>query len=292
MINRLCIFGVGLIGGSLARALRENKTCRHVIGCSRNAEHLKRAQELGVIDEYTTDALTAVKGADMIVLSVPLRAMQALFEQIDSVVETNAVITDVGSAKSSVERAARKGLKKSIHQFVPGHPIAGTEKSGVEASFAELFKGRKTILTPLEENNDDSVQRVTNMWESAGAKVQNMSVSHHDEVLAATSHLPHVLAFGLVDTLSKMSDRDEIFQYAAGGFRDFTRIASSDPVMWRDICIENSASIIRIMDQYIQDLEALKQLIASADMDAIEKLFSSAKKVRDRYTQLTENTSE
>lgn len=292
MINRLCIFGVGLIGGSLARVLRENKACQHVIGCSRNEAHLKQAQDLGVIDEYTTDAATAVKGADMIVLAVPLRAMPALFAQIDTAIDANAVMTDVGSAKSSVEAAARKALKKSIHQFVPGHPIAGIEQSGVDASFVDLFKGRKTILTPLAENDADAVQRVTRMWESAGARVQNMSVGHHDEILAATSHLPHVLAFALVDTLSKMSDRDEIFQYAAGGFRDFTRIASSDPVMWRDICVENSDAIIGILDQYMNDLEVLKQLIASADIDAIEALFSRAKDVRDRYTEQTGVPSE
>ncbi|NOY67805.1 MAG: prephenate dehydrogenase/arogenate dehydrogenase family protein [Gammaproteobacteria bacterium] len=291
MIKRLCIIGVGLIGGSLARALRDNGACEHVVGCSRNETNLQRAQELGVIDEYTTDVAEAVRGADMIVLSVPLRAMQSLFEKIDNVIDENAVITDVGSSKSSVELAARKGLKLSLSQFIPGHPISGTEKSGVDASFSGLFKGRKIILTPLEENKERDIKRVTCMWESAGANVQNMTVSHHDEVLAATSHLPHVLAFGLVDTLSKMSDSDEIFQYAAGGFRDFTRIASSDPVMWRDICVENSEAIIKIMDLYIKDLESLKQLIASSDLDNIEALFSRAKEVRDRYTRLSKTPS-
>jgi len=292
MIKRLCIIGVGLIGGSLARALRDKQACEHVIGCSRDAGHLQRAKDLGVIDEFTTDIAKAVRGADMIVLSVPLRAMPAVFSQIDQHVDKNAIITDVGSAKSSVELAARKGLKQAICQFVPGHPIAGTEKSGVEASFAELFIDRKIILTPLEENSDEAVSKVTEMWQAAGANVQNMSVAHHDEVLAATSHLPHVLAFGLVDTLSNMSDRDEIFQYAAGGFRDFTRIASSDPVMWRDICVENSAAIIKIMDCYIKDLEHLKQSIAAADLQTIEDLFTRAKAARDRYTRLSSSTSQ
>lgn len=291
MIKRLCIIGVGLIGGSLARALRENGACEYVVGCSRNEANLRRAHELGVIDEYTTDVAEAVRGADMIVLSVPLRAMQSLFEKIDNVIDENTVITDVGSSKSSVELAARKGLKKTLSQFVPGHPISGTEKSGVDASFSDLFKDKKIILTPLEENKDSDIQRVTSMWENAGANVQNMTVSHHDEVLAATSHLPHVLAYGLVDTLSKMSDSDEIFQYAAGGFRDFTRIASSDPVMWRDICVENSEAIIKIMDLYIKDLENLKQLIASSDLDNIEALFSRAKEVRDCYTRLSKTPS-
>ena len=290
MIERLCIIGVGLIGGSLSRALRQQNACKHVIGCSRDEKHLQRAQQLGVIDEYTTDVTRAVQGADMIVLSVPIRAMSDIFRQIDSYVDANAVITDVGSAKASVELAARKNLPKSIARFVPGHPIAGTEQSGVEASFAELFHDRRVILTPLEENTTSSKDRVRQMWEATGAIVQDMTVHHHDEVLAATSHLPHVLAFGLVDTLSSMSDRDEIFQYAAGGFRDFSRIASSDPVMWRDICIENSQAILNIMERYLQDIDVLKQAIANADADALEKIFTRAKIARDGYIELNTTT--
>ncbi len=285
MIKRLCIIGVGLIGGSLTRALRLKHACESVIGCSRNEKHLQRAQELGVIDEYTTDVTQAVKGADMIVISVPLRAMPDIFSNIDAHIEHDAVITDVGSAKANVELAARKNLLKSIKQFVPGHPIAGTEQNGVDASFAELFQGRRVILTPLQENTQASVDRVKSMWESAGAIVQNMSVSHHDEVLAATSHLPHILAFGLVDTLANMSDRDEIFQYAAGGFRDFSRIASSDPIMWRDICIENKQAILQILDRYQQDLEVIKQAITAADLDTLETIFTRAKQARDRYAE-------
>lgn len=290
MIERLCIIGVGLIGGSLSRALRQQNICKHVIGCSRDEKHLQRAQQLGVIDEYTTDVTRAVQGADMIVLSVPIRAMSDIFRQIDSYVDANAVITDVGSAKASVELTARKNLTKSIARFVPGHPIAGTEQSGVEASFAELFHDRRVILTPLEENTTSSKDRVRQMWEATGAIVQDMTVHHHDEVLAATSHLPHVLAFGLVDTLSSMSDRDEIFQYAAGGFRDFSRIASSDPVMWRDICIENSQAILNIMERYLQDIDVLKQAIAHADADTLEKIFTRAKIARDGYIELNTST--
>jgi len=285
LINRLCIIGVGLIGGSLTRALRLKHACKSVIGCSRNVEHLQRAVELGVIDEYSTDVAQAVQGADMIVVSVPLRAMPDIFSKIDAHVSPDAVITDVGSAKANVELAARKNLLKSIQQFVPGHPIAGTEQNGVDASFAELFQGRRVILTPLQENTQASVDRVKAMWETAGAIVQNMSVHHHDEVLAATSHLPHILAFGLVDTLASMSDRDEIFQYAAGGFRDFSRIASSDPIMWRDICIENNQAIIQILDRYQQDLEVIKQAIAAADPDTLETIFRRAKQARDRYAE-------
>ena len=288
MIKRLCIIGVGLIGGSLVRALRQQHACEHVIGCSRREEHLQRAVELGVIDEYSTDITQAVRDSDMIVVSVPLRAMPAVFASIDEVISTDAVITDVGSAKASVVAAARIGLQKHIAQFVPGHPIAGTEKSGVDASFAELFIDRKVILTPLEENSPQSVERVTAMWKQTGAVVQEMAIDHHDEVLAATSHLPHVLAFALVDSLSNMSDRDEIFQYAAGGFRDFTRIASSDPVMWRDICIENSDAIIGMMDRYVADLNVIRQAIADGDLETVEAIFRRSKEARDRYTQQSE----
>jgi len=288
MIKRLCIIGVGLIGGSLVRALRQQHACEHVIGCSRREEHLQRAVELGVIDEYSTDIKQAVRDADMIVVSVPLRAMPAVFASIDEVVSTDAVITDVGSSKASVVAAARTGLQNHIAQFVPGHPIAGTEKSGVDASFAELFIDRKVILTPLEENSPQSVERVSAMWKQAGAVVQEMAVDHHDEVLAATSHLPHVLAFALVDSLSNMSDRDEIFQYAAGGFRDFTRIASSDPVMWRDICIENSDAILGMMDRYVADLNVIRQAIADGDLETVEAIFRRSKQARDRYTQQSE----
>jgi prephenate dehydrogenase len=285
MINRLCIIGVGLIGGSLARALRRANACKHITGCGRSDEHLQRALELGVIDEYTTDIAHAVKGADMVVLSVPLRAMPAIFRIIDAHIDPHAIITDVGSAKSTVEQAARENLLNNIQQYVPGHPIAGTEQSGVEASFAELYNDRRVILTPLQENSQETIERVKQMWEATGALVQLMPVDHHDEILAATSHLPHILAFGLVDTLSKMSDRDEIFQYAAGGFRDFSRIASSDPLMWRDICIENSEAIIQIMDSFLKDLEVLKQAIAAADLDTVEMIFTRAKQARDRYAE-------
>lgn len=285
MINRLCIIGVGLIGGSLSRALREKGFCRHVIGCGRDERHLQRACQLGVINEYSTDPANAVQGADMIVVSVPLRAMQSVFEQIDPHVSVDAVLTDVGSAKACVETAARKTLSGSLDRFVPGHPIAGTEHSGVEASFAELYQGRKVILTPLQENTRETIGRVKAMWEATGANVQQMTAAHHDEVLAETSHLPHVLAFALVDTLSHMGDSDEVFQYAAGGFRDFTRIASSDPVMWRDICMENRDAILKILDRYMSDLENLREVISKGDLEMLQQIFSRAKDARDKYTQ-------
>jgi prephenate dehydrogenase len=231
MIERLCVIGVGLIGGSLARALRAAGQVREIIGTSRNADHLRRAVELGVIDRFDTDPARAVQGADMVFVSVPLGAMGSVFAAIRHSLDKNAVVTDGGSAKSSVVADVRRALGEIPPWFVPGHPIAGTERSGVEASFAELYRGRRVILTPLPETDSKAVARVRAMWEATGAVVREMDVAHHDEVLAATSHLPHVLAFALVDSLARMSEQREIFEYAAGGFRDFTRIASSDPVM-------------------------------------------------------------
>lgn len=284
MIKRLCIIGVGLIGGSLARALRRANACEEVVGCGRNTANLDRAVELGVIDRYETDIGEAVQGADVVVVAVPLGSMEMVFSQMKDHLERNALITDVGSAKGSVADAGRKIFADTLDRFVPAHPIAGTEKSGVEASFAELFDNRRVIITPLEESSKDSVERVRNMWEQSGAEVMEMPIEHHDEVLAATSHLPHILAFSLVDTLANMRDHDEIFEYAAGGFRDFTRIASSDPIMWKDICVSNRQALLEVMKLFRKDLDHLTDLIQNSDEKAIEEIFTRAKQSRDRYT--------
>lgn len=285
MIGRLCVIGVGLIGGSLARALRAAGQVQEIVGASRRAEHLQEAVDLGVIDRFETDFGKAVQGADMVVVCVPLGAMQPVFEQIAPVLQKGAVVTDVGSAKASVVAAVQAACGKLPAWFVPGHPIAGTEKSGVSASFAELYQKRKVILTPLPETDPAATARVQGMWEAAGAQVQCMDVEHHDEVLAATSHLPHVLAFQMVDTLARMSDEDEIFRYAAGGFRDFTRIASSDPVMWRDICLSNDRAVLKMLARYQEDLSKLAVAIQAGDGAAIEAVFRNAKAARDRHSE-------
>jgi prephenate dehydrogenase len=279
--QKLCIIGVGLIGGSLARAARNEGAFQEIIGCSRNVEHLQYAVKLGVIDRFETDISKAVEDCDMIVLAVPLGAMRPVFEQLANAIPSKAIITDVGSAKKCVIEDARNALGNDFSNFVPGHPIAGTEKSGVEASFAELFQNRRVILTPTTETNADAVGKVRALWESAGAKVTDMDASHHDEILAATSHLPHILAYTLVDTLAGMNEHNEIFQYAAGGFRDFTRIASSDPVMWRDICMANRDAILKALDRYQHGLTALSQVIRDQDGDSLLELFEKAKLARD-----------
>ena len=283
LVSRLCIIGVGLIGGSLARALRHVDAVDEVIGCGRDITHLQQAQQLGVIDHYATDPAEAVKDADMVVLAVPLGAMQGIMVRIAPVLTPECILTDVGSAKGSVISAAQHVFGEIPKFLIPGHPIAGTEKSGVEASFAELFQNRRVILTPTETSAADAVQQVRAMWQACGADVVEMGVAHHDEILAATSHLPHLLAFALVDKLASMGERDEIFQYAAGGFRDFTRIASSDPVMWRDICLANAEALLSTLERYNEEMAVLKTALEQRDGDSLLKVFANAKSARDRY---------
>lgn len=285
MIKRLAIIGVGLIGGSLARALKQANAVQEVVGCGRDESHLQRAVELGVIDRYDTDMTQAVAGADMVLLAVPVGAMEAVYKKIAGHLAEDAVVTDVGSTKASVVDAVRRATGEVPACFVPGHPIAGTEKSGVEASFAELYQQRRVVLTPLENTDPQAIARVREMWQQAGATVEETGVEHHDEVLAATSHLPHLLAFALVDTLATMDDKVEIFHFAAGGFRDFTRIASSDPHMWHDICSNNRASILQMLELFMTDLDKLKQAVADDDSEYLLKVFQRAKQARDQFAE-------
>jgi prephenate dehydrogenase len=281
MINRLAIIGVGLIGSSLALALKQSKAVGHVVGCGRNQTNLQKGIELGVIDSYCVNVAEAVKNADVVVVAVPLGTMQSIFEQISSVISSDTIVTDVGSTKGSVIEAAKAGLGQCIHQFVPGHPIAGGEKSGVEAGKAELFQDRKVILTPLQENSQSSIKRISDMWQQCGAHIEYLNVIQHDKVLAATSHLPHLLAFSMVNYLSGLNDHDEIFKYAAGGFRDFTRIASSDSVMWRDVCLANGDALIELIDGYKKELDEVAEAIKREDADKLLQLFGKAKLERD-----------
>lgn len=283
MIRRLAVVGVGLIGGSLARALRAAGEVGEIVGCGRGRANLDRAVELGVIDRYSHDVAEAVAGADAVFVAVPLGAMRDAFAAMREHLAPDAVVTDGGSAKGSVVADARAALGDRLRLFVPGHPIAGTERTGVEASFATLYQNRRVILTPLPENAAAAVDRVARMWRACGAEVAEMSVEHHDEVLAATSHLPHMLAFGLVDALARMKENDEIFRYAAGGFRDFTRIASSSPVMWRDICLANRDALSRMLERFAVEMTDLADAIRRGDGEHLLEIFSRAKAARDRY---------
>ncbi len=281
MIEKLVIVGVGLIGGSLSLALKRAGVVKHVVGCGRNLQNLQKGVDIGVIDSFESSITEAVKSADMIVVAVPLGAMGSVFEQINSGLGDTAVVTDVGSAKGSVVQIARDTLGSRLNQFVPGHPIAGTEKSGVEAGFADLYQNRRVILTPINETDRASVQQVDSMWKHCGASIEYLDVEHHDKVLAATSHLPHMLAYAMVNYLSSLNDHDEIFKYAAGGFRDFTRIASSDPVMWRDVCLSNGAALLKLIEGYKDELDMISKAIQENNAGQLLKLFGKAKSERD-----------
>ena len=281
-INKLAIIGVGLIGGSLAIALRQAGVVRQIVGCGRGKANLEKAVELEVIDEFTHDVAEAVSGADLVFVAVPLGAMKSVFESMAANLKPDAVVTDGGSAKACVIQDWIDVFGNDS-QFVAGHPIAGTENSGVEAALPDLYQSRRIILTPTASVDPEAVKRVESMWQACGSEVTHMSVELHDQVLAATSHLPHVLAFGLVDSLDKLETHDEIFKYAAGGFRDFSRIASSNPVMWRDICVANHEALTPVLDSFIDDLQNLSAMIKSQDGDALLKVFQDAKQARDDF---------
>lgn len=281
--NRVAIIGVGLIGGSIARAIKKHNLAKQIVGYSRRENEVKKAVDLGVVDSYETSVADAVTGADLIVVAVPMGAFESMFRQMASNLSADAIITDVGSAKASVIKAAKNAFQILPTGLVPAHPIAGTEKSGVEASFDSLFENRCTIVTPTETSSEYAIDTVTKLWQAIGAEVVSMTPEHHDQVLAATSHLPHVLAFSLVDTLSQMQEHSEIFRFAAGGFRDFTRIASSDPTMWRDICLNNRDAILSVLKLYEAQLKKLESAIAEQDGVEIEKIFNSAKSARDTH---------
>ena len=282
-VKTVCIIGTGLIGGSLALALKKAGFCQRIIGAGRTEATLKKAVELGVVDDYETDFSLAVKDVDIVVVAVPLSAMKNVFEQIAPALSATAIVTDAGSAKQSVIRDAESAFGDASARFVAGHPISGTEKSGVSAAFTELYENRKVILTPVENTDANAIKLVTAMWQAAGAEVETMDAQHHDMVLAGTSHLPHLLAFGLVDCLNSLEDVDEVFRFAAGGFRDFTRIASSDPVMWRDICLSNRDDILAMMKKYEDELKTISSALQENDGNALIDIFSRAKQARDQF---------
>ena len=283
MIKRLAVIGVGLIGGSYARALRAAGQVEEIIGCGRSRENLERAVELGVIDTYSHDIGEAVEGADLVFLAVPLGAIRAAFEAMKGHLSDKAIITDAGSVKGSVIRDCEEVFGAMLPNFVPGHPIAGTEQNGVEASFAELYQNRRVILTPVCQTNESAIALVHATWRYCGAEVTRMFAVDHDRILAATSHLPHMLAYALVDMLARMDDKEEMFRYAAGGFRDFTRIASSNPVMWRDICIANKDQLATLVEDFAAELQLLATSIRAGEQQQLEQIFENAKSTRDSF---------
>jgi prephenate dehydrogenase len=286
MIGRLVVVGLGLIGGSFAKGLRESGLCREVVGVDLDPQSRKLAVELGVVDRCEGTLAAACVGADVIQLAVPILAMEKLLGVLAALDLGNAVLTDVGSAKGNVVRAAREAFGEMPARFVPGHPIAGSEQSGVEASNAQLFRHHKVILTPLEGTDPSALMLVDRLWSALGADVEHMQVERHDEVLAATSHLPHLLAFGLVDSMAKRNENLEIFRYAAGGFRDFTRIAGSDPVMWHDIFLANREAVLRTLDTFRTDLDALREAVCAGDGPQLMGVFTRARMAREHFGEI------
>jgi prephenate dehydrogenase len=253
------------------------------LGREADRENLAEAQRLGVIDDYCFDAASALQSADLIVIAAPVGSVEAILAALKEHWSASAVYTDVGSTKGSIAAAVQKVFGSIPRNFVPGHPIAGAEKSGVGAAQAELFQNKRTIFTPLPDTDPAAVQAVTRFWEALGSSVSAMDIAHHDAVLAATSHLPHILAYALVDLLGRKDEQVEIFKYAAGGFKDFTRIASSDPAMWRDICLANRAEIAPLLLQLGEELKTIAALMEQGDSQRLFEVFSYAKNARQRF---------
>ncbi|MBM4201001.1 MAG: prephenate dehydrogenase/arogenate dehydrogenase family protein [Gammaproteobacteria bacterium] len=288
MIERLCVIGVGLIGGSVARAARACGICGEFIGIDRDPENLVRALALGVIDRGSADVALAAE-ADFVVIAVPVGAWAAVCADLKAVWSDTAVYTDVGSTKLSVIAGCRAVFGTMPPNFVPGHPIAGAERSGVGAATADLYAGKRVILTPDAETDSGALARASAFWQALGAKVSLMDPAHHDEVLAATSHLPHVLAFTLVHLLGRKDEQGEIFQYAAGGFRDFTRIAASDPDMWLDICLANSEHILSLIGAFGAELAEFANCLEQRDAGRLRHFLSNAREARQRSIERMDN---
>jgi len=283
LFERVAVIGVGLIGGSFALALKQAGACAHVAGAGRNAANLRLARERGVIDSIAADAVAAAHGADLVLLAAPVAQFPRLLRDIAPVLGPKAVVTDGGSTKRDVIAAARQALGRRLAQFVPAHPIAGAEKSGAQAAQADLFRGKRVILTPLAENTESALKKVQEAWSACGARITRMDAGEHDAVLAAVSHLPHLAAFALVHDIAGRENAAQLFSFAAGGFRDFTRIASSHPEMWRDICLANRDRLLEELKAYRAALGALGKLLEAGDGVALERAFGEAREARNRW---------
>lgn len=280
-IDRLALIGVGLIGGSLARGLKRTGAVGQVVGVARTRETLRKALELGVIDQAEDRVEAAAAGADIVVIATPMQTIPLILDSLDACIGRHTVVTDVGSVKGYVVNAVETNLPRHRDRFVPGHPIAGREHAGVEASTTDLFENKSVILTPCEYTDPEATDLVAAMWRETGANVEHMDARIHDQLLAATSHLPHVVAYALVDFLAGQSEADMLFRLAAGGFYDFTRIASSDPVMWRDICLTNNEALLAVLQGYRGTIDQLIDAVKRSDGDALRECFERSKRSRD-----------
>jgi prephenate dehydrogenase len=281
VFKKIAVFGVGLIGGSFALALKRAGVVGSVVGVSRNDATVRAAFELGIIDnESVVCAADAVRDADLVLIAAPVAQTGAILRAIEPHLGAHTVVTDAGSTKSDVVQAAREALGGKIGQFVPGHPIAGGEKNGPEAAWADLYRGKKVVLTALPENSPEQVALVERAWQLCEARIHRLDPQQHDRVFAAVSHLPHLLAFGLVDELAQHKDAELLFQYAASGFRDFTRIAASSPEMWRDISLANRSALLGELDSYLAHLQSMRAMLDSHDGDGLLHVFANARRAR------------
>jgi len=284
MLNKIAVFGVGLIGGSFALALKKAGAVAHVVGLDRSAEALARAQQLGIIDSIAASIGEAVQGADLVLLAAPVAQTEAILAAIAPHLQPGTIVTDCGSTKADVVAAARRALGAKIGQFVPGHPIAGRESNGPDAAIDHLFGDKKVVLAPLPENTAQDIERVASAWTQCGAIIHRLGAEQHDLVFAAVSHLPHLLAYALVDDIANKPHADLLFQYAASGFRDFTRIAGSSPEMWRDIALANRENLSSALAAFIGELDRFRRALEREDAPAISSFFESAKRRRDGWS--------
>ncbi|HEV2188020.1 MAG TPA: prephenate/arogenate dehydrogenase family protein [Stellaceae bacterium] len=281
LFERVALIGIGLIGSSLARVLRRDCPQTRIVACGRRAETLEAVRRLKIADETTDDPGAAVKGANLVVIATPLSAYAEIATKIAPALADGAIVTDVGSVKEAAIRDLLPAVRKGVH-LVPGHPVAGTEHSGPEAGFAEMFADRWCILTPLPETDPAAIAKITALWQLAKMKVVTMPAEHHDRVLAVTSHLPHLIAYTIVGTATALGDdlRSEVIAYSAGGFRDFTRIAASDPVMWRDIFMKNREAVLDVLQRFSEDLTALQRAIRRGEGEVLEDWFIRTRAIR------------
>ncbi|HQS38542.1 MAG: prephenate dehydrogenase [Methylotenera sp. 17-45-7] len=284
-MKKIVIFGVGLIGGSVALALKKAGSTAQIVGLGRSTESLQTALALGVIDVASTDVASAVQNADLILIATPVAQTPAILKAIQPHLSPNTIITDAGSTKSDVLAYAQATLGAQAKQFVGGHPIAGAEKSGVSAATVDLYSNKNVVLTPIQDNSVDAIQQVKNLWQSCGANVSEMSAATHDSIFAAVSHLPHLLAFALVDDIASRPNAEQLFGFAASGFRDFTRIAGSHPEMWRDISLANKTALLSELIAYQAELAQLKQLLENEDGAGLQALFERASTARNAWAK-------
>jgi prephenate dehydrogenase len=288
VLNKVAIFGVGLIGGSFALALKKANAVRQIVGVERSQAALERARELGIIDVLASSVADAVEGADLILIAAPVAQTGAILKAIEPYLQSGTVVTDAGSTKADVVVAARQALGAKIAQFIPGHPIAGRESNGPDAAIDYLYVGKKVVLAPLAENAETDLTRVAAAWQVCGAIIHHLTAEEHDRVFAAVSHLPHLLAYALVDDIANKPHADLLFQYAASGFRDFTRIAGSSPEMWRDISLANQTALLAELDAYMLQLTRLRASLAAANGAALEGVYANAQQARHNWIRAIE----